>query len=98
MAKPKRLSEILERMESKAIRQLINTRYYGKDTMPIAEADRKFNSLSDREKSKMMKMILADWEKRHPFPDNPSKQKQWQNCRDIIWYTYAEDILGGEFC
>ena len=44
----------------------------------------------------LMDMLLEDWCKRHPRPENPKKLQQWEKCYDVLWYNLASDILGME--
>ena len=96
MAKPKPLSDILMNCEKTKVRKIINKLYYGKGKMTFEEAEAQFNDLTYSSKDMLMDMLLEDWCKRHPRPENPKKLQQWEKCYDVLWYNLASDILGME--
>lgn len=97
MVKPKQLSDIMMNLEKKTLRKLINRLYYNRGKISFKEAEIQLNGLSYSSKSLMLNMLLEDWEKRHPFPKDPKKQRNWDNCYDIILANLSYELLGEVF-
>ncbi len=97
MATPKQLSNIMLNIENKTLRQIINKLYYGKGQMSFHEAESKLKTLPHSSKDIMIDMIMADWEKRHPRPKDTKKQRNWEDCYDIILDNLSYELLGTVF-